>query len=56
MLFFFFNLLLPVFSSSSPLVSGTDYIYMNSSVYRNGTSFVESLFETFGELHHNEIK
>ncbi|XP_038548078.1 actin filament-associated protein 1-like 1 isoform X2 [Micropterus salmoides] len=27
--------------------SGTDYIYMNSSVYRNGTSFVESLFETF---------
>lgn len=52
----FFNLLLPVFSSSSPLVSGTDYIYMNSSVYRNGTSFVESLFETFGELHHSEIK
>ncbi|KAM4554861.1 actin filament-associated protein 1-like 1 isoform 2-T2 [Odontesthes bonariensis] len=37
-----------------PSVSGTDYIYMNSSVYRNGTSFVESLFETFdcelGEL------
>ncbi|XP_008277808.1 actin filament-associated protein 1-like 1 isoform X2 [Stegastes partitus] len=30
-----------------PAVSGTDYIYMNSSVYRNGTSFVESLFETF---------
>ncbi|XP_036933968.1 actin filament-associated protein 1-like 1 isoform X2 [Acanthopagrus latus] len=30
-----------------PPVSGTDYIYMNSSVYRNGTSFVESLFETF---------
>ncbi|XP_056138841.1 actin filament-associated protein 1-like 1 [Lampris incognitus] len=34
--------------------SGTDYIYMNASVYRNGTSFVESLFETFdcelGEL------
>lgn len=30
-----------------PSVSGTDYIYMNSSVYRNGTSFVESLFETF---------
>ncbi|XP_011609108.1 actin filament-associated protein 1-like 1 isoform X2 [Takifugu rubripes] len=27
--------------------SGTDYIYMNSSVYRNGTSFVESLFEKF---------
>uniref|UniRef100_A0A3Q0SIN2 Actin filament-associated protein 1 n=1 Tax=Amphilophus citrinellus TaxID=61819 RepID=A0A3Q0SIN2_AMPCI len=27
--------------------SGTDFIYMNSSVYRNGTSFVESLFETF---------
>ncbi|XP_060935309.1 actin filament-associated protein 1-like 1 isoform X1 [Limanda limanda] len=30
-----------------PSVPGTDYIYMNSSVYRNGTSFVESLFETF---------
>ncbi|XP_029917171.1 actin filament-associated protein 1-like 1 isoform X2 [Myripristis murdjan] len=37
-----------------PAVSGTDYIYVNSAVYRNGTSFVESLFETFdcnlGEL------
>ncbi|KAM7418002.1 hypothetical protein PAMA_017575 [Pampus argenteus] len=30
-----------------PSVSGTDYIYMNSALYRNGTSFVESLFETF---------
>ncbi|KAF7662823.1 hypothetical protein LDENG_00226350 [Lucifuga dentata] len=30
-----------------PSVSGSDYIYMNSPVYRNGTSFVESLFETF---------
>lgn len=30
-----------------PQVPSTDYIYMNSSVYRNGTSFVESLFETF---------
>ncbi|XP_047441451.1 actin filament-associated protein 1-like 1 isoform X2 [Mugil cephalus] len=30
-----------------PSVSRPDYIYMNSSVYRNGTSFVESLFETF---------
>lgn len=29
---------------------GTDYIYMNSAVYRNGTSFVESLFETFGKI------
>ncbi|XP_070819088.1 actin filament-associated protein 1-like 1 isoform X2 [Chaetodon trifascialis] len=27
--------------------SGTDFIYMNSAVFRNGTSFVESLFETF---------
>ncbi|XP_075897636.1 actin filament-associated protein 1-like 1 [Nelusetta ayraudi] len=26
---------------------GKDYIYMNSSVCRNGTSFVESLFEKF---------
>ncbi|KAK2849391.1 hypothetical protein Q5P01_009225 [Channa striata] len=31
-----------------PSVVGKDYIYMNSSVYRNGTSFVESLFEKFG--------
>ncbi|XP_051913698.1 actin filament-associated protein 1-like 1 isoform X1 [Hippocampus zosterae] len=30
-----------------PSVSGTDYIYVNSAVYRNGTSFVESLFEKF---------
>ncbi|XP_068596359.1 actin filament-associated protein 1-like 1 [Brachionichthys hirsutus] len=30
-----------------PSVSGTDYIYVNSSAYRNGTSFVESLFERF---------
>ncbi|KAI4819417.1 hypothetical protein KUCAC02_004664 [Chaenocephalus aceratus] len=30
-----------------PSVSGTDCIYMNSAVFRNGTSFVESLFETF---------
>ena len=29
---------------------GTDYIYMNSAVYRNGTSFVESLFEKFGKI------
>ncbi|XP_041703686.2 actin filament-associated protein 1-like 1 isoform X2 [Coregonus clupeaformis] len=37
-----------------PIVTGPDYLYMNTSVYRNGTSFVESLFETFdcdlGEL------
>uniref|UniRef100_A0A4W4E051 Actin filament-associated protein 1-like 1 n=1 Tax=Electrophorus electricus TaxID=8005 RepID=A0A4W4E051_ELEEL len=32
-----------------PTVPGTDYMYMNTSVYRNGTSFVESLFEKFGE-------
>ncbi|XP_077588995.1 actin filament-associated protein 1-like 1 isoform X2 [Stigmatopora nigra] len=31
-----------------PPVSGTDYIYVNSAVNRNGTSFVESLFENFG--------
>ncbi|KAI4880145.1 hypothetical protein NFI96_031169 [Prochilodus magdalenae] len=30
-----------------PSVTGTDYMYMNTSVYRNGTSFVESLFEKF---------
>uniref|UniRef100_A0A3Q2EF02 Actin filament-associated protein 1-like 1 n=1 Tax=Cyprinodon variegatus TaxID=28743 RepID=A0A3Q2EF02_CYPVA len=29
--------------------TGPDYIYVNSSVYKNGTSFVESLFEKFGE-------
>lgn len=27
--------------------SGPDYIYVNSSVYKNGTSFVESLFDKF---------
>uniref|UniRef100_A0A3Q2PAH0 Actin filament-associated protein 1-like 1 n=1 Tax=Fundulus heteroclitus TaxID=8078 RepID=A0A3Q2PAH0_FUNHE len=27
--------------------TGPDYIYVNSSVYKNGTSFVESLFEKF---------
>lgn len=38
--------------------SGKDYIYMNSSVCRNGTSFVESLFEKFGEcdLPHDTVK
>ncbi|XP_056625838.1 actin filament-associated protein 1-like 1 isoform X2 [Triplophysa dalaica] len=30
-----------------PSVTGKDYMYMNASVYRNGTSFVESLFEKF---------
>ncbi|XP_036424889.1 actin filament-associated protein 1-like 1 isoform X3 [Colossoma macropomum] len=30
-----------------PSVTGTDYMYMNTSAYRNGTSFVESLFEKF---------
>ncbi|XP_017553863.1 actin filament-associated protein 1-like 1 isoform X1 [Pygocentrus nattereri] len=30
-----------------PSVNGTDYMYMNTSTYRNGTSFVESLFEKF---------
>lgn len=45
-------------ASSSHSVSGTDYIYMNSAVYRNGTSFVESLFETFGkfEFIHDVVK
>uniref|UniRef100_A0A8C7HUG7 Uncharacterized protein n=1 Tax=Oncorhynchus kisutch TaxID=8019 RepID=A0A8C7HUG7_ONCKI len=37
-----------------PTVTGPDYLSMNTSVYRHGTSFVESLFETFdcdlGEL------
>ncbi|KAJ8014954.1 hypothetical protein DPEC_G00021130 [Dallia pectoralis] len=28
-------------------MTGEDYLYMNTSVYRNGTSFVESLFEKF---------
>uniref|UniRef100_A0A8C5C4Y2 Actin filament associated protein 1-like 1a n=1 Tax=Gadus morhua TaxID=8049 RepID=A0A8C5C4Y2_GADMO len=28
-------------------ISPADYIYMNMPVYGNGTSFVESLFETF---------
>lgn len=30
-------------------VNGSDFIYMNTSLYGNGTSFVESLFEEFGE-------
>ncbi|XP_018612025.1 actin filament-associated protein 1-like 1 isoform X2 [Scleropages formosus] len=30
-----------------PSLNGTDYMYMNTSIYRNGTSFVESLFEEF---------
>uniref|UniRef100_A0AAY4AN36 Uncharacterized protein n=1 Tax=Denticeps clupeoides TaxID=299321 RepID=A0AAY4AN36_9TELE len=30
-----------------PSVNGTDFIYMNTSIYGNGTSFVESLFEEF---------
>nr|XP_015832647.2 actin filament-associated protein 1-like 1 [Nothobranchius furzeri] len=30
-----------------PSETRPDYIYVNSSVYRNGTSFVESLFEKF---------
>ncbi|XP_071267734.1 actin filament-associated protein 1-like 1 isoform X2 [Salvelinus alpinus] len=37
-----------------PTVTEPGYLYMNTSVYRHGTSFVESLFETFdcdlGEL------
>ncbi|KAJ8254709.1 hypothetical protein GJAV_G00196300 [Gymnothorax javanicus] len=28
-------------------VNGTEYMYMNTSAYKNGTSFVESLFEEF---------
>ncbi|XP_052444621.1 actin filament-associated protein 1-like 1 isoform X1 [Carassius gibelio] len=30
-----------------PSVNGSDFIYMNTSLYGNGTSFVESLFEEF---------
>ncbi|XP_056328455.1 actin filament-associated protein 1-like 1 isoform X2 [Danio aesculapii] len=30
-----------------PSVTAKDYMYVNTSVYRNGTSFVESLFDTF---------
>ncbi len=32
------------------IVNGSDFIYMNTSLYGNGTSFVESLFEEFGEF------
>ncbi|XP_037531318.1 actin filament-associated protein 1-like 1 isoform X5 [Nematolebias whitei] len=38
------NLLQQIQPSSE---SRADFIYVNSSVYRNGTSFVESLFESF---------
>lgn len=31
-------------------VTGSDFIYMNTSLYGNGTSFVESLFEEFGKF------
>ncbi|XP_053505049.1 actin filament-associated protein 1-like 1b isoform X1 [Ictalurus furcatus] len=31
----------------SAYVTGSDFIYMNTSLYGNGTSFVESLFEEF---------
>ncbi|XP_066501950.1 actin filament-associated protein 1-like 1b [Hoplias malabaricus] len=30
-----------------PSVTGSEFIYMNTSLYGNGTSFVESLFEEF---------
>lgn len=30
-----------------PSVNGSDFIYVNTSLYGNGTSFVESLFEEF---------
>ncbi|XP_051960778.1 actin filament-associated protein 1-like 1 isoform X2 [Xyrauchen texanus] len=30
-----------------PSVNGSDFLYMNTSLYGNGTSFVESLFEEF---------
>uniref|UniRef100_A0A8B9K7Y2 Actin filament-associated protein 1-like 1 n=1 Tax=Astyanax mexicanus TaxID=7994 RepID=A0A8B9K7Y2_ASTMX len=33
-----------------PSVTGSDFIYMNTSLYGNGTSFVESLFEEFGKF------
>lgn len=32
------------------VVNGADFIYMNTSLYGNGTSFVESLFEEFGKF------
>lgn len=38
-----------LYSVWSFVVSGTEYMYMNTPVCRNGTSFVESLFEKFGE-------
>ncbi|KAJ3588873.1 hypothetical protein NHX12_009727 [Muraenolepis orangiensis] len=34
--------------SVQPTVDGSD-LYMNSCLYGNGTSFVESLFDGFGE-------
>ncbi|XP_030637157.1 actin filament-associated protein 1-like 1b isoform X2 [Chanos chanos] len=43
-----------------PTVNGGDFIYMNTSLYGNGTSFVESLFEKFDcdlqELSSEELK
>lgn len=39
---------LPQLTLSFPAASGSE-VYMNSCFYGNGTSFVESLFEDFGE-------
>ncbi|XP_039598377.1 actin filament-associated protein 1-like 1 [Polypterus senegalus] len=32
------------------------YLYMNTAAYRNGTSFVESLFEEFGDCDLHDLK
>lgn len=52
LIYVYYHVCLEVYSSVFYFLYflGTDYIYMNSAVYRNGTSFVESLFETFGKI------
>ncbi|KAJ7997278.1 hypothetical protein DPEC_G00227320 [Dallia pectoralis] len=44
------NVVRSLLGQLKPAVNGSDFIYMNTSLYGNGTSFVESLFEEF-DLH-----
>lgn len=53
--YFTSHLLFLTLFSVSPTVNGSD-VYMNSCLYGNGTSFVESLFEDFGEETFKSVK
>ncbi|XP_012990184.2 actin filament-associated protein 1-like 1b isoform X2 [Esox lucius] len=41
------NVVRSLMEQLQPAVNGSDFIYVNTSLYGNGTSFVESLFEEF---------